>query len=213
MRTFHHVFFNLNGAIPKRSLSTKALYTSYMLHSLHSLLGTVSIDWRESFRSKTDWMNYINLPNRCTNNSTLNLNKSPYLKLIPSYLILVFLDWSVFSSGYVTMSWSNLLNVKHRNVDLEQSGILSSALQGIRPCWSALKFMLPLTYYLGQYILNSSAVPSLAFWVSSLLSPRTAFPDAGSSLLFSLLSYILRITEVGVKEGESCREQLVLALL
>lgn len=38
-----------------------------------------------------------------------------------------------------------------------------------------------------------------------MLSPGAAFPEAGSSLLFSLLSYILRITEVGVKEGESCR--------
>lgn len=51
--------------------------------------------------------------------------------------------------------------------------------------------------------LAESRFSSLAFCVSSLLSPRAAFPDAGSSLLFSLLSYILRITEVGVKEGES----------
>lgn len=51
--------------------------------------------------------------------------------------------------------------------------------------------------------LDDRRFSSLAFCASSLLSLPAAFPAAGSSLVFSLLSYILRITEVGVKEGES----------
>lgn len=48
-------------------------------------------------------------------------------------------------------------------------------------------------------------LPSFALWPS--LPSLTGFPETGSSLLFSLLSYILRITEVGVKEGDSYKQK------